>query len=69
MFLINRAFSSYNQNRFAIDKAGQLVLMNLQLVAGILRGVQCPWVKCLIAHVSIKTRILNELYTLTVLKL
>ena len=44
MFLINRAFSSYNQNRFAIDKAGQLVLMNLQLVAGILRGVQCPWV-------------------------
>ena len=43
-FLVNRAFSSCDQNRFAIDKAGQLVLMNLQSVARILSGVQCPWI-------------------------
>ena len=43
-FLVNHAFSSCNQNRFAIDKAGQLVLINLQSVARILSGVQCPWV-------------------------
>ena len=41
-FLFNCAFSSCDQNRFAIDKAGQLVLMNLQSVARILSGVQCP---------------------------
>ena len=43
-FLVNHTFSSCNQNRFAIDKAGQLVLINLQSVARILSGVQCPWV-------------------------
>ena len=42
MFLFNRAFSSCDQDRCAIDKAGQLVLMNLQSVARILGGVQCP---------------------------
>ena len=41
-FLFNRAFSSRGQDRFAIDKAGQLVLMNLQSIARILRGVRCP---------------------------
>ena len=67
-FLVNRAFSSCDQNRFAIDEAGQLVLMNLQSVARILSGVQCPWV--IIAphyyHVSIKTEILNDLHTVHV---
>ena len=70
MVLVNRAFSSCDQNRFAIDEAGQLVLMNLQSVARILSGVQCqcPWV--IIAphyyHVSIKTEILNDLHTVHV---
>ena len=43
-FLVHRAFSSCDQNKFAIAKAGQLVLMNLQSVARILSGVQCPLV-------------------------
>ena len=38
-FLVNRAFSSCDQNRFAIDKAGELILMNLQSVARKLSGV------------------------------
>ena len=37
-------FSSYDQNRLAIDKAGQMVLTNLHFVARImiLTGVRCP---------------------------
>ena len=35
-------FSSYDQNRFAIDKAGQMVLTNMHFVARILTGVRCP---------------------------
>ena len=44
MFLVNCAFNSCDQNRFAINKAGQFGLMNLQAVARILSGVQYPWV-------------------------
>ena len=67
MVLVNRAFSSCDQNRFAIDEAGQLVLMNLQSVARI-SGVQCPWVIKAphYYHVSIKTEILNDLHTVHV---
>ena len=40
--LFNRAFSSCDQNRFAIDKAGQRVLMNLQSVVGYLMVSRVP---------------------------
>ena len=62
-FLVNRAFNLCDQNRFAIDKAGQLVLMTLQSVARILSGVQYPSVILTpLAHASIKTGIVNELH-------
>ena len=38
----NRALSSRDQNRSAIIRAGQFVLINLQSVARILIDVQCP---------------------------
>ena len=72
-FLINRALSSCDQNRFSNDNAGQLVLMNLQSVARITK-----WCPVFLGNSSASLRmcrlkpeffgILNELQTLSVLK-